>query len=272
MKVYKLSLYTDEKELTEINLGELSEVVDTFVFLEPSHTHQKAIREEFPNFPFKGKNICYRTYTDFSEELMSLQPDQIEKKISQHFVHILEELEVQPEDIILFGDADEIPYKETLKALIPHIKPGEIYGLEMLFCNYWINCLSFENPWTRFKVFKYQTLLDIKEQLGGTCSLHKDIREKFTGIIVPNGGWHWSWFGGKPQLIKKLESYGHYELNLPQFKTDEHINYCLQTGTDLFLRGPGKVLELEETTMPQYVIDNIEKYKHFIHPDQRARI
>ena len=272
MKVYKLSLYTDEKELTEINLNELSEVVDTFVFLEPSHTHQKQRREEFPNFPFTGSNICYRTYTDFSEDILKLQPDQVEKTISQTFTTILRELEVQPEDIILFGDADEIPYKETLKELIPHVKTGEIYALDMIFCNYWINCLSFENPWTRFKVFNYQTLLNIQKQLEGTCSLHKDVREKYTGIIVPNGGWHWSWLGGKSQLIKKLESYGHYELNLPHFKTDEHIEYCLETGTDLFLRGPGKLLDLYETTMPQYVADNIEKYKHLIHPAYRNSI
>jgi beta-1,4-mannosyl-glycoprotein beta-1,4-N-acetylglucosaminyltransferase len=271
MKVYKLSLYTDERELTEINLNELSEVVDTFIFLEPSYTHQKQRREEFPDFPFAGANICYRTYTDFSEDILKLQPDQVEKKISQTFSQILKELKVQPEDVILFGDADEIPYTETLRELLPHVKTGDVYALEMVFCNYWINCLSFENPWTRFKVFNYQTLLDIQEQLGGVCSLHKDVREKYTGTIIPNGGWHWSWFGGKQQLIKKLESYGHYELNLPHFKTDEHIDYCLGTGTDLFLRGPGRLLSLADTTMPQYVIDNIEKYQHLIHPNYRIQ-
>jgi len=269
MKVYKLSLYTDETELTEINLNELSEIVDTFIFLEPSYTHQKQPRKEFPNFPFTGPNICYRTFTDFSEDILKLQPDQIEKIISQTFTKILEELQVQPEDIILFGDADEIPYIETLKALLPHVKTDEIYALDMIFCNYWINCLSFENPWTRFKVFNYQTLLNIQQNLGGTCSLHKDVREKYTGMIVPNGGWHWSWFGGKSQLIKKLESYGHYELNLPQFKTDQHIEYCLETGTDLFLRGPGKLIPLHEIPLPNYVIKNIDKYQHWLHPNYR---
>jgi beta-1,4-mannosyl-glycoprotein beta-1,4-N-acetylglucosaminyltransferase len=263
MKVYKVSTYTDEKDITEIILNELKGIVDGFIFLEASKTYQMQPRKEFPAFPFKGDNIHHYTFTDYPPEATSMPADKIEELVTSQYIEILKKVGVQPEDILLYGDSDEIPYKETVRELVPHVKTGDIYALEMIFCNYWINCLSYEHPWTHFKVFNFQTLLDT----GG--SPQENIRKKITGTIIPNGGWHWSWFGGKERIVKKLESYSHSELNKPEFKTDEHITRCLDEGLDLFLRGRGKLLSLEDTPLPQYVIDNIDKYTHLIHPNYR---
>jgi beta-1,4-mannosyl-glycoprotein beta-1,4-N-acetylglucosaminyltransferase len=266
MKVYKVSTYTDEAELTEIVLNELDSVVDGFIFLESSHTYQMQPRKEFPAFPFKGDKIFHRTFTEYPPEAFNMKADKIEELVTSKYIDILKEIGVQPEDILLYGDADEIPYTETVKELIPHVKTGDIYALSMVFCNYWINCLSHEHPWTHFKVFNFQTLLDI----GG--SPQENIRKKTTGTIIENGGWHWSWMMGRERIVKKLESYSHYELNQPQFKTQEHVDSCILNGTDLFLRGRGQIISIEETPLPNYVINNIEKYKHLIHPNYRESI
>ena len=263
MKIYKISTYTDEKELTSIILHELDSVVDGFIFLEASKTYQMQDRKEFPAFPFKGPKIHHKTYTDYPPEASTMKADKIEELVTSQYIPILQEIGVQPEDILLYGDADEIPYVETIKELIPHVKTGDVYALEMVFCNYWINCLSFDHPWTHFKVFNFQTLLDI----GG--SPQENIRKKIAGTIIPNGGWHWSWLGGRDSIVKKLESYSHYELNRPEYKTQQHVEWCLEEGVDLFLRGRGTILPLEETPLPQYVIDNIDSYKHLIHPKHR---
>lgn len=263
MKVYKVSTYTDEAELTEIILNELDSVVDGFIFLESSHTYQMQPRKEFPSFPFKGNKIFHRTFTEYPPEAFNMKADKIEELVTSKYIDILKEIGVQPEDILLYGDADEIPYTETIKELIPHVKTGDIYALNMVFCNYWINCYSFDNPWTHFKVFNFQTLLDI----GG--SPQENIRKKITGTIIENGGWHWSWMMGRERIVKKLESYSHYELNQPQFKTQEHVDSCILSGTDLFLRGKGQIVPIEEIPLPNYVIANIEKYTHLIHPNYR---
>lgn len=263
MKVYKVSTYTDESELTDIIINELDSIVDGFIFLEASHTYQMNPRPEFPAFSFKGDKIFHRTFTEYPSDAYNLKADKIEELVTSKYIQILTDIGVQPEDILLYGDSDEIPYTETVKELIPHVKTGEIYALEMIFCNYWINCLSFEQTWTHFKVFNFQTLLDI----GG--SPQENIRKKFVGTIVPNGGWHWSWMGGKDRIIKKIESYSHYEFNQLKFKADDHINYCLETGYDIFLRGPGKIIPINEIPLPNYVINNINQYKHLIHPNYR---
>jgi beta-1,4-mannosyl-glycoprotein beta-1,4-N-acetylglucosaminyltransferase len=263
MKVYKVSTYTDESELTDIIMNELDSVVDGFIFLEASHTYQMDPRPEFPAFPFKGDKIFHRTFTDYPANAYELKADKIEELVTGKYIDILTEIGVQPEDILLYGDSDEIPYTETVKALIPYVKTGDIYALEMIFCNYWINCISFEKTWTQFKVFNFQTLLDI----GG--SPQENIRKKIVGTIVPNGGWHWSWMGGKDRIVKKLESYSHYEFNQPQFKTDTHIDSCLITGADIFNRGVGYILPADEIPLPNYIINNIDQYQHLIHPKHR---
>jgi len=261
MKVYKVSTYTNERELTELILNELDEVVDGFIFLEASHTYQMTPRAEFPAFPFKGDKIHYYTFTEYPENAKDIPADKIEELVTSKFIDILKDVGVQPDDVLFYGDADEIPYAPTVAALAPIVKPGEIYALEMIFCNYWMNCISHEHPWTHFKVFNFQTLLDI----GG--SPQENIRKQYVGTIVPNAGWHYSWFGGKERIVKKLESYSHSEFNLPHFKADEHVEQCMMEGIDLFHRGRCTLVPLSEIPLPEYITNNIEQYKHWIHPN-----
>jgi beta-1,4-mannosyl-glycoprotein beta-1,4-N-acetylglucosaminyltransferase len=247
MKVYKVSTYTNEKELTEVILNELDKVVDGFIFLEASHTYQMAKREEFPSFPFKGDKIHHYTFTEYPEGAETWPADKIEELVTSKFIDILKDVGVQPEDVLLYGDADELPFADLIPILAPQVKTGEVYALEMIFCNYWLNCVSHEHPWTQFKVFTFQTLLDI----GG--SPQENIRKKTVGHIVGQAGWHFSWFGGKERIVQKLESYSHSEFNLPHFKTDEHVEDCMMTGRDLFNRGQGYVLNPETLPIPMYI-------------------
>jgi len=263
MKVYKVSTYTDESELTDIIINELDSVVDGFIFLEASHTYQMNPRPEFPAFPFSGDKIFHRTFTEYPEHVHELKADKIEELVTSKYIDILTEIGVQPEDVLLYGDADELPYSYVIPVLAPQIEAGQIFALGMIFCNYWLNCVSHEHPWTQFKAFTFQTLLDI----GG--SPQENIRKKHVGTIIPDSGWHFSWFGGKERIVQKLESYSHAEFNLPQFKTEEHVEECMMTGRDLFNRGQGQIMPLANTPLPETIASNIDKYQEWIHPNHR---
>ena len=101
MKVYKVSTYTDESELTDIIMNELDSVVDGFIFLEASHTYQMDPRPEFPAFLFKGDKIFHRTFTDYPANAFELKADKIEELVTSKYIDILTEIGVQPEDILL---------------------------------------------------------------------------------------------------------------------------------------------------------------------------
>ena len=266
MKVYKVSTYTNERELTEVILNELDGVVDGFIFLEASHTYQMAKREEFPAFPFKGPKIHHYTFTEYPEGAETWPADKIEELVTGKFIDILKDVGVQPDDVLLYGDADELPFPDMVSALAPQVQTGQIYAIEMLFCNYWLNCLSHENPWNQFKVFTFQTLLNI----GG--SPQENIRKKHVGHIIERSGWHFSWFGGADRIVQKLESYSHSEFNQPHFKANEHVEECMHTGRDLFNRGHGQIVPIEGMPLPKYITDNLDKYQHWIHPNYRNNI
>jgi len=263
MKVYKVSTYTNEKELTEVIINELDSVVDGFIFLEASHTYQMTKREGFPLFPFKGNKIHHYTFTEYPENAEYWSADKIEELVTSKFIDILKDVGVRPDDVLLYGDADELPYADIIPELAPKIQHGQIYALEMIFCNYWLNCISYEHPWNQFKVFTFQTLIDI----GG--SPQENIRKKYVGTIIPDAGWHFSWFGGKDRIIQKLESYSHSEFNLPHFKSEKHIEECIMSGRDLFNRGNGHIISPAEMPIPKTIAMNIEKYQHWLHPNYR---
>lgn len=266
MKIYKVSTYTNEVELTELIMNELKDVVDGFIFLEASHTYQMAPRSEFPAFPFKGDNIYHYTFTEYPDGAETWPADKIEELVTSKFIDILKDIGVQPDDVLLYGDSDELPNPELVKYIAPQIKTGDIIAPEMIFCNYWINCISFEQIWTQFKIFNFQTMIDF----GG--SPQENIRKKIVGTLIPSGGWHYSWFGGKQSIINKLESYSHSEFNLPKYKDESHIDRCLETGDDMFNRGKGMIVPIHEIPLPTTIINNIQKYKHWISPTERNNI
>lgn len=266
MKVYKVSTYNDEKELTELIMRELDSVVDGFIFLESSRTYQMKPKPIFPNFPFYGPKIHHYVVDEYPEGAETWGADKIEELVTSHYIDILKDVGVQPEDVLLYGDADELPFADIIPTLAQRVKTGDVYALEMIFCNYWLNCISHEHPWNQFKVFNFQTLLDI----GG--SPQENIRKKMVGQIIGQAGWHFSWFGGKERIVNKLESYSHSEYNLPEFKTDDHVEECMQTGRDLFNRGQGQIIDPTQMPLPKTIVNNIQDYQHWIHPDYRNNI
>ena len=43
----------------------------------------------------------------------------------------------------------------------------------------------------------------------------------------------------------------------------------MMTGKDLFNRGQGQIMPLENTPLPETITSNIEKYQEWIHPNHR---
>jgi beta-1,4-mannosyl-glycoprotein beta-1,4-N-acetylglucosaminyltransferase len=82
---------------------------------------------------------------------------------------------------------------------------------------------------------------------------------------IPNGGWHYSYFGGVNRIISKLNSFAHQEFNTPFYKDKERLNSVISTGEDLFNRDGMKVEYVTDCTYPKLVSENLEKYKEYIY-------
>jgi len=102
---------------------------------------------------------------------------------------------IEPGDIVLFGDADEIPRLDDWR---PSRRPrvfaqrNHIFAVDWQHPDVWHGTVA--APWR--KVGTFQELRDQREQLPE----------------VGNGGWHFSWLGGPEEIAAKAKTSSHGEL------------------------------------------------------------
>jgi hypothetical protein len=80
-------------------------------------------------------------------------------------------------------------------------------------------------------------------------------------IILPNGGWHCTFFFSIDDIIRKLESFSHREVDRACIKDPKYIKDCIQTGKDIL-----SPLRLEsfrgDTTLIRYRAPLPESLRH----------
>jgi len=104
------------------------------------------------------------------------------------------------------------------------------------------------------------------KQYGVDKLRHPSMREN--GIRIGDGGWHFTYVGGHKQMsarervLLKIECAAHQEFNNPFYKMNVSKN--IKENKDVFFRDSTfKVVELD-STFPDYIVRNREKYTHLI--------
>jgi beta-1,4-mannosyl-glycoprotein beta-1,4-N-acetylglucosaminyltransferase len=86
---------------------------------------------------------------------------------------------------------------------------------------------------------------------------HLDTVSKTQHLFLDNGGWHFTYQGGLERIKTKLENFGHQEYNNDQVKNV--VQQRLDVGMDVL--GRPFACEIREDILPQYLVNNKEKYK-----------
>ncbi len=246
--IYDCTQVFNELDLLELRMELLDKYVDYFVISESIETFSgipKPLyfydnKERFAKWEHKIIHcICGNLPNVNSFERAAFQKDSIRKSLEK----------CQPEDIIIYGDVDEIINPDILQ----HIG-DDIYKLEQLNYSYYFNNRSSE-VWQGTNVCKYKDLINLN-----------DLRANHD-YVVPNAGWHFTNMGGSEQVIKKLEAYDHQEFNKDAIKSS--ITKKIENNEDYVGRrtdwqGNPFHFWVDESDLPQYLLDNREKYgKYF---------
>jgi beta-1,4-mannosyl-glycoprotein beta-1,4-N-acetylglucosaminyltransferase len=281
-KIYDCFNFFNELDILEIRLNTLYEYVDYFVIVESNVTHsgeQKPFyfeenKERFSKF--LNKIISYKVYdtpTDFvnlkineDNTLMLIngfienqtnrfnratQPDYGRDFFQKECVR-RPLVNCSDEDIIIISDADEIPNPETLKNLKNLDLENTIYSLNQTTYYYYLNLLK-QRDWYGSKISLYKNIKNLSfNEVRGDESLSKKI---------DNGGWHFSFQGGKDMVKIKILSYSARDLanNNVLSQLDNNID----NNIDPFFRGNLTPVEIDNT-YPKYIINNLDKFKHMI--------
>lgn len=232
--------YNGEYDMLEIRFNILDKYVDKFVICESQQTFSGnwkplywAERDE--RFEEWEHKVIYHVVPpkDFSTafERAGYQKDSIREVLT----------ECKPNDIIYYGDVDEV--------WRPQKKEGK---LRQLAYSYSINNRSSED-WQGTNVCKYKNLYNLNEWRANH------------NVILENGGWHFTNLMNYEQLIHKIESYDHQEVNISWVKDglkarmDANIDFL---GRVLDWKGNPFKMWVEEKDLPEYLLENKERYKH----------
>lgn len=233
-------MFAGEYDLLEIRLNVLDEYVDYFILYESPQTFSGLTKplyylknkDRFKKWSHKIKNyvVPAKECSDAFERA-AFQKDSIRQALEN----------CDPEDVIYYGDVDEI------------WKPQEKEGkLRQLAYSYYVNNRSSED-WQGTNVFKYKNIRDLNE-----------IRADHS-VVLEDGGWHFTNMGGYDELMRKIESYDHQEVNIPWVKDglkarmDANIDFLGRTHD---WKGNEFKMWVDESDLPQYLLDNKEKYSH----------
>ncbi len=256
--IYDLFPFSGEYDLLEIRFNLLSPIVDKFIIVEGMETfsgNPKVLhwiernRDRFEEWENK---VIYYIVSNYNDESVINQlnerTDYVDQPAFQRAFYqkemlrrILEAQNPSDEDVVYYGDADEI--------WTPQEVDDKVHKLRQLAYSYYLNNRSKED-WrgtivTKWKNLKNGCLNDMRA---------KPIEED----ILEGGGWHFTNLGGLEAIKAKLEAYDHQEVNIPWVK--DGLEERMVANVDFL--GRGYQMWMDESALPDYIVENKERYAH----------
>lgn len=224
-------------DILEIRLNCLAPYVERFILVESPFNmvgKQKPLYFGENKERFKGFNITHLVVDDHERHMGGWEP------YYYQLDYMMRELaDVDPECIVLLSDFDEIPDLKNY-----HGEEG-VFRQKMYY--YYLNAFTGKNNWKG----------TIATQNKNIKSLAR-IRRRRGRIQSIGTGWHFSYISTVEEIIDKIESFCHQELNTPEVKA--RIAENRRNLVDPFNRGDKKYV-VEMPSGPQWLLENKEKYK-----------
>jgi len=295
MKIYDCFMYFDEDLLLDLRLNILDKYVTKFIISEATYSHngkKKELKFNINNFKkFKNK-IKYIVVDKQPPNILQIDTNDSFEKKGQKLIlngyardnYQRENLnvginEASDNDIIIVSDLDEIPNIENLdfnkiNNKIIQFKQTMFY---YKFNLYYPNFIWFGSKACRKKNFiSPQWLRNIKSKKYSKFRLDLMFnKKKYNNIFyVDNGGWHFTCIRTPEQLEYKLLNFAHhYDFEQSGLKKDDLKKMITEKRAmydqsldkrDNKWTGQIKLKKILSSELPDYIYQNIEKYKNWL--------
>jgi len=267
MKIYDCFIFFNENLLTEIRFNILDKFVDYFVVCESYYDHRGNI---------KGYLFDKNKFKKFSEKIIYVKIDKFPKELG-----IWERQDYQrnflknglknsnPDDLIIYSDADEIINPVIIKNLIDI--ENNVAICEQYCFYYKLNLLSdqYSNNWEGSRAIKYKNLRSFSwlRSIAKKNLKYSFFRfDRFKKIkVIKQGGWHFSYLMSEKDIQKKIKSWTHSELDTVENSDLDVIRKRVKENKDLFGREiKYSKLEFSEKYFPEYLVKNKNYYQNWI--------
>jgi beta-1,4-mannosyl-glycoprotein beta-1,4-N-acetylglucosaminyltransferase len=248
-KIVDCFIFYNELDLLNYRLNILNDYVDYFVLVEATHSFvgkEKSLfyqenKELFKEFNHK---IIHIVVDDFSHKYPNINIENGEQWNNEIFQRNcikrgLDKLKLNDDDIFTVTDLDEIPDPKLLQKIKKNEINIDVVVIELDFYYYNLNC-KINGTWPLSRMISYKKY----KELGFSC---EQIRKNMSFKIIPNAGWHLSYFGDEKFIKNKIENFGHQELNIADFTDENNILNRIKNQKDLYNRSSSIVnVEIED--------------------------
>ena len=268
-KIYDLILVNDELDALELRLSQMQQV-DYFVIVESTTTfsdNEKPlyVQENISRYrKFHNKMILHTLNTtgqDFGSDAWARETFSRNAMFQQVFPTLTMAQTPTHGDAIIVGDVDELVRPEVLTALRNCDFPRRV------------------KLWTRFYYYSFQWLCPEGHSEWG----HPDVTffDGFEETVLPqdlrsgpgtvsevySAGWHCSYcFRTLAEIVSKIQSFSHQEMNTPDFTDPRKILERVRTGRDMFARWDMYRIE-NNVDVPESVVKERTKWGFMLNRD-----
>ena len=249
--------YNGEQELFDIRYNVLKDVVDEFIVIEFDKTFSGKLKTPLFALNLPKVKSFFITEGDWSKyvDLALSSPNTEYGKGATHWITEFCQKEsikdcltdLKDDDTLFIGDCDEIWHP----SLAEH-KPLASHKLGLVVYSYYLDNQSSEQF--------YGTLFTTYGLIKGKCLNHvRSIPSYHT--LIPKGGWHFTSMGGHEKVNKKLTDSYTEETYASQVVLD-NLEENIKSKKDFL--GRNFTYKIDTSLWPQYLKDNIEKYRHLL--------
>ena len=283
--VYDCIPFFNEIDILKLRLNILGPYVDKFIIEESTMTFSGEDKE----LCFEKNKGLFSEFLDRIEYVVVRDPPKValthERDYFQknHLIEGLEKLNATEDDVIIFGDLDEIPNPAVLEKIINNFDKDKVYHLAQRNFYAFLNMeeksgklLSItgdfseiaeaDRKWlgtkiTSIKNIPAEGIVRLRDLVPVT-----DVRS----IRVADGGWHFGYMGGNHEtnpverIGVKVKAAAHQEYDDREILAETMDRLVL--GQDIFGRDARfERVEIDET-YPEYIRNNIREYDYLIMP------
>lgn len=280
--IYDCIPFFNELDILKLRMQIMSPYVDKFVLEESTVTFSGEPKEMIFD---RHRDM----FTEFADKIIYVAVDNSpmtgvtthERDKFQKNQLIRGMADCKPDDIVIFGDVDEIPNPETLTAILKNFDASKIYHLaqRMFYCFLNMEEVSGSllsitgefrgverRQWLGTKVCSFGGLPE-----EGIVYLREVPPEDPRSVRVADGGWHFGYMGGDGErdvakrIGVKVQAAAHQEYNKSRY-LNEAVDRLL-CGEDIFDRNAKFVRVPIDGSYPRYLREHRQEYDFLIAPE-----
>lgn len=263
-KVFDCFMLNQELDILEVRLAELFDIVDVFVIIEASVTHQG-----------KQKPLYYRDnaqrFARFAKKIRSVAVDDLPtgddhwaRERYQRQVLRQAITDAGPDDTIIVSDVDEIP---NIEAVRQAVAMNRFVFLELMLNYYYFNLTG--GPWLKAYAAP-KAVIDGMSDLSLPRWLERKYLVEIGGSdeqnIIRNAGWHLTWQGGALKIIDKLDAFAHAEFQI--YRDRALLERAI--AEKRFFIGDALLTEVSTSDLPRSVQADPSRFKNYLAPASEA--